>query len=300
MRTTAGHSYYPVGEACGNPAPLPYYYQPAYMHPLAALPLTVTDQMGRRVAVPFPPQRIVSLVPSQTELLFALGIGHRVVGVTKFCLHPPEARQRALVIGGTKNFDFEKIAALKPDLLLGNKEENYQAGIEELAAGYPMWLSDISTLPQALDMIKRVAFIVGEKARGERLATEIAASFAPLLPAGPDATAAYFIWRKPYMVAASGTFIDDMLRRAGFRNAFAGLGRYPEVTAEQLASLAPAHIFLSSEPYPFGEKHVAEFQAICPAAKIRVVDGELFSWYGSRLRLSAAYFQELRRATAAE
>lgn len=263
------------------------------MQPLPALPLTVTDQMGRRVAVPFPPQRIVSLVPSQTELLFDLGLGNRVVGVTKFCIHPPEARQNAVLIGGTKNFDFEKIAALKPTLIIGNKEENYQAGIEELAARYPMWLSDISTLPQALDMIRRVGFIAGAKERAEQLATEIAGSFAA--PAAPQSLipAAYFIWRKPYMVAASGTFIDDMLSRAGFRNVFASLGRYPEITPEQLSAAAPERILLSSEPYPFGEKHVAEFQGICPAAKIQIVDGELFSWYGSRLRLSPAYFQGL-------
>ncbi len=263
--------------------------------PLPALPLTVTDQMGRRVAVPFPPQRIVSLVPSQTELLFDLGLGARVVGVTKFCIHPAEARANAVVIGGTKNFDFEKIAELKPDLILGNKEENYQAGIEQLAATYPVWLSDIGTLPEALDMIRRVGLIAGAKERGEALAAELDASFAAL--AGPTAAAvsvAYFIWKKPYMVAASGTFIDDMLRRAGFSNAFAALPRYPEVTPEQLAAAAPQRIFLSSEPYPFGDKHVAEFQEICPGASIEIVDGELFSWYGSRLRLSAAYFNQLR------
>jgi ABC-type Fe3+-hydroxamate transport system substrate-binding protein len=107
-------------------------------------------------------------------------------------------------------------------------------------------------------------------------------------------SAAYFIWRKPYMVAASGTFIDDMLRRAGFRNAFAGQTRYPEISAEQLAAAAPQRILLSSEPYPFADKHMAEFQAICPNAKIEIVDGELFSWYGSRLQKSAAYFNQLR------
>ena len=89
---------------------------------LPSLPLTVIDQMGRRVAVPFPPRRIVSLVPSQTELLFDLGLGERVVGVTKFCIHPTDVRTRTTVIGGTKNFDLDKIASLNPDLIIGNKE----------------------------------------------------------------------------------------------------------------------------------------------------------------------------------
>ncbi|SDY08492.1 ABC transporter substrate-binding protein [Hymenobacter psychrophilus] len=262
--------------------------------PLIQPPLTVTDQMGRRVAVPFPPQRIVSLVPSQTELLFDLGLGERVVGVTKFCVHPARARQSAAVIGGTKNFDFEKIDALRPDLIIGNKEENYQDGIEQLAARYPIWLSDITTLAESLDMIRRVGLLTGRKEAGDALAAEITASFAALAPtASEPVPAAYFIWRKPYMVAAGGTFIDEMLARAGFRNVFGQLGRYPEITPEQLQDAAPRQILLSSEPYPFAEKHVAEFQQHCPAAQIRIVDGELFSWYGSRLRLTAAYLKAL-------
>ena len=257
----------------------------------------MVDQLGRRVAVPFPPRRIVSLVPSQTELLFDLGLGGNVVGVTKFCVHPAGARAQSTVVGGTKNFDFEKIAALKPDLIIGNKEENYQDGIARLATQYPVWLSNISDLTEALGMIRRVGFIAGAKEKAAALADEIAASFAALKISRTEkapVSAAYFIWRKPYMVAAPGTFIDDMLRRAGFANAFAGLSRYPEISAEQLAAAAPQRIFLSSEPYPFAAKHVAEFQAICPAATIEVVDGELFSWYGSRLLKSAAYFSQLR------
>jgi ABC-type Fe3+-hydroxamate transport system substrate-binding protein len=260
---------------------------PRFTHP-------VTDQMGRQVEVPFAPQRIVSLVPSQTELLFDLGLGEKVVGVTKFCIHPAEARINTTVIGGTKNFNFEKIAALKPDLVIGNKEENYQDGIEQLAAEYPAWLSDISNLPEALDMIRRVGLITGAKERADAMAAEIDASFAALATDKMPVSAAYFIWRKPYMVAATGTFIDDMLHLAGFANVFARQARYPEISAEQLAAAAPARILLSSEPYPFRAKHLAEFQAICPAAEITIVDGELFSWYGSRLRKSATYFSQLR------
>ena len=257
-------------------------------------PLTVVDQMGRRVVVPYPPQRIVSLVPSQTELLFDLGLADKIIGVTKFCIHPAQARQKAVVVGGTKNFNFEKIAELKPDLIIGNKEENYQEGIEQLARTYPVWLSDIATLEEALRMMRGVGFITGRKEAAELLAAETAAAFAALSAPPTPPAVAYFIWRRPYMVAAGGTFIDDMLSRAGFANVFAGRGRYPEIRAAELAAAAPARILLSSEPYPFGEKHVAEFQAICPAARVDVVDGELFSWYGSRLRHSAAYFATLR------
>jgi ABC-type Fe3+-hydroxamate transport system substrate-binding protein len=254
----------------------------------------INDQMGRPVEFRYPPLRIVSLVPSQTELLFDLGLGKRVVGVTKFCIHPAEARQTATVIGGTKLFDFDKVAALQPDLIIGNKEENYQTGIEQLAAGFPVWMSDINAFPDALDMIRSLGQVTGAAGSAGQLADDIAASFAALPIAVDLERVAYFIWRKPYMVAANGTFINDMLARAGFTNVFDDLGRYPEITAEQLAAAAPERIFLSSEPYPFAEKHLAEFQQICPAARVEVVDGELFSWYGSRLLKSAAYFHQLR------
>ena len=258
-------------------------------------PRSFTDQLGRTIALPWPPRRIVSLVPSQTELLVDLGVGERVVGVTKFCVHPPEIRRRAAVVGGTKQADFAKIAALKPDLIIGNKEENDRATIEQLAQHYPLWLSDISTLPAALAMIRQVGLLTDTAPAAEELEHEIAASFAELNSPPTFTAAAYFIWRKPYMAAASGTFIDDMLARAGFRNAFAHLRRYPEISPAQLAAAAPQRVFLSSEPYPFARKHFAEFQQLCPAAQIQVVDGELFSWYGSRLRRSAAYLPTLVR-----
>ena len=258
-------------------------------------PLTVTDQLGRRVVVPLPPRRIVSLVPSQTELLFDLGLGQQVVGVTKFCIHPPEARQQAAVIGGTKNFDFAKIAACQPDLIIGNKEENYQEGIEQLAAQCPVWLSDVANLPGALRMIKQIGLITGRAPAADTMAAAVAERFEALSAVKLTESAAYLIWRKPYMAAAAGTFIDDLLARAGFTNVFGALGRYPEIAPEQLASAAPQRILLSSEPYPFKEKHMVELQAICPSARIQLVDGELFSWYGSRLLHSAAYLSQLRQ-----
>lgn len=250
--------------------------------------------MGRRVVISYPPLRIVSLVPSQTELLHDLGLRKQIAGVTKFCVHPADVRHQATVIGGTKNFDFAKIASCRPDLIIGNQEENYEDGIEQLAAKYPVWMSNISDLSGALRMIKQVGFITSKSHLADPLAAEIAQSFDALDTSSPALSAAYFIWRNPYMAAATGTFIDDLLRRAGFTNVFANKTRYPEITAEQLAAAAPQRILLSSEPYPFGNKHVAEFQAMCPGAKIDIVDGELFSWYGSRLRQSAAYFSRLR------
>ncbi|MBC7449083.1 MAG: ABC transporter substrate-binding protein [Hymenobacteraceae bacterium] len=258
----------------------------------------IHDHLHRPVRVPAAPQRIVSLVPSQTELLFDLGVGARVVGVTKFCLHPKNARTAATVIGGTKQFDFEKIAALQPDLIIGNKEENYAEGISQLAADFPVWLSDIVTLPDAQRMIRDVGALVNADAEADKLNTEIATGFATLAAAATGPRTLYLIWRNPWMGAGAGTFIHEMLQAGGFPNVLAHHARYPALTAEEITHLQPAVVFLSSEPYPFRARHLAELRALCPDARIELVDGELFSWYGSRLRHTPDYLRLLRTRLA--
>ncbi len=256
-----------------------------------------TDQMHRQVEVSFPPQRIISTVPSQTELLHYLGLGDQVVGLTKFCEHPEPWRREKTLIGGTKQFHFDRIEALQPDLIIGNKEENEKTQIETLTAQYPVWMSDIASLADALDMIVAVGQLVDREEKARQLAAEIQKAFAKLaqnMAQRPRARAAYLIWRKPYMVAAEGTFINHLLDRAGFDNVFAGQSRYPEVSPEALQAAQADYILLSSEPFPFGEKHVAELQALCPTSVIQLVDGALFSWYGNRLLLAAPYFINLR------
>ena len=244
------------------------------------------------------PQRIISVVPSQTELLFDLGLDNEIVGITKFCIHPAENVRGKTVVGGTKTLNFNQIYALRPDFILANKEENTRDQIEELQRHYPVHVTDITTLPDALTMIRDVGVLVGKEQRAEEMARQITFSLASLSSLSSPPSVAYFIWRKPYMVAAEGTFIDAMLQAAGFRNAFAGQTRYPEITPDYLREANPDLIFLSSEPYPFAEKHVDELLAICPSARVLVVDGEVFSWYGSRLLRAANYFKNLRTEIA--
>lgn len=249
--------------------------------------------MGRQLTLPQLPQRIVSLVPSQTELLFDLGLEDRVVGVTKFCIHPKEQVKQKAVIGGTKNFHFDKINELQPDLIIGNKEENYKEGIEQLQQKYPVWMSDIYTLEDALQMLQQVGKLTGTEARAAELAQGIKAGFEQVAPVQPGIKTAYFIWRKPYMAVGSHNIIDHILGRCGFVNAFGNLERYPEISPEQLQQANPQLILLSSEPYPFKEKHIAEFRELCPQASVKIVDGEMFSWYGSRLLKAPAYLQQV-------
>lgn len=243
--------------------------------------------------VPSRPQRIISLVPSQTELLFDLGLAAEIVGRTKFCLHPAAKVRQKPTVGGTKQFRFNLINQLQPDLIIGNKEENYQAGIERLATQYPVWMSDITNLVQALDMIRQVGKLVDREEQAEQLAAAIEMEFAALPRLSRPLRVGYFIWQKPYMVAGQATFIHDILGRCGFANPFAeaGNGRYPERTLDQIRAANLDVILLASEPFPFVEKHRQMFLTQF-GRPVHLVDGEMFSWYGSRLLLAAAYLRQ--------
>jgi ABC-type Fe3+-hydroxamate transport system substrate-binding protein len=256
-----------------------------------------TDQLKRKVELTSQPKRIISLVPSQTELLYDLGLRDEVVGITKFCIHPDEWFRSKTRVGGTKKFDFEKIKELQPDLIIGNKEENEKGQIEELMEHYNVWMSDIYTLKDSFDMITSIGALVGKVSESVNLKLEIESKFNELLHSEMKVTeirTAYFIWRDPYIAVGHSTFINEMMKICGFKNVFTEEGsRYPEVTYDQIQEADPKLILLSSEPYPFKEKHLEEFRQMLPEAKIRLVDGEAFSWYGSRLRNSPEYFRQL-------
>ncbi|MGY6520857.1 MAG: ABC transporter substrate-binding protein [Mongoliitalea sp.] len=246
--------------------------------------------MNRTIEIPESPQRIISLVPSQTELLVDLGLEDRLVGLTKFCVHPKGLKKQKTIIGGTKNFHFDKIDALKPDLIIGNKEENYQEGIEQLAEKYPVWMSDIYTLEDAFEMMNGVGAITGTTQKADELVHQLRSDFGSLANKHKG-TAVYLIWNNPMMGVGPQTFIHDMLGRAGFENVMTK-SRYPEITLEELKALSPDFLFLSSEPFPFKQKHIDEFAAQLPQTCIQLVDGEMFSWYGSRLRYFRGYVEK--------
>ncbi|MFN4121810.1 MAG: helical backbone metal receptor [Flavobacteriales bacterium] len=252
------------------------------------------DQCGWEVLVVQPVQRIVSLVPSQTELLFDLGLNERVVGITKFCIHPNDWFRTKTRIGGTKNPDLEKIDTLNPDLIIANKEENRKEDIEQLAKKFPVWVSDIYTIDDALTMIHQVGRLCQTMENADRIAANISQLFEKLIPPHKTKSAVYLIWRNPWMSVNERTFIHNIMHRCGFENLLLNHpSRYPTLSSDELASLNPELILLSSEPYPFKEKHIAEIKALCPGAKILLVDGEMFSWYGSRLLHAPAYLQQL-------
>ncbi len=260
------------------------------------------DNTGAEIELFKFPEKIISLVPSQTELLFDLGLKDKIVGVTRYCVEPKEFVSKLPKIGGTKKLDFALIRSLKPDLVIGNKEENNKEDIDKLREFVPVWVSIVNNFDEALRMIDEVGEITGTKFEAQKIINNILRKKRNFESKKSNSRlkgkkVLYFIWRKPFMVVGSNTFINSMLEICGFENLGATLkensGRYPKVEKDDLCSLNPDLVLLSSEPYPFSEKHLPEFTEIFPKSQILFVPGDYFSWYGSRICKAFDYFIEL-------
>ena len=254
------------------------------------------DQMGRQLQFSKVPVRIVSLVPSQTELLVDLGLEEYIVGVTKFCVHPENLRKKKVVVGGTKQIHLQKIQSLDPDIILCNKEENTETIVNELSEIAPVHVSDIKIIDDVLELIEMYGALFQISQNAESISKEIQQRyrlFSKSIVAFENNKVAYFIWRDPWMVAGQDTFIDYLLSVCGFINMCTEEeGRYPELQLKKLEDVD--YVFLSSEPFPFVKKHCAELQPFTKG-QIVLVDGEYFSWYGSRLLSAFEYFADLRK-----
>ncbi|WP_179022450.1 ABC transporter substrate-binding protein [Winogradskyella forsetii] len=258
------------------------------------------DQLNREFQLEKTPKRIISLVPSQTELLVHLGLEASIVGVTKFCVHPKHLRLSKKVVGGTKQINLQKIIDLNPDIILCNKEENTKEMIAELETITTIHISDIYNLEDCFELIKMYGNIFQVEKHASELISNIRKerkAFQLQITTKKPLKVAYFIWKNPWMVAASTNFIDAMLTEAGFTNVFKAQERYPEIVLNNSKLKEADLIFLSSEPFPFQSEHIAELQSKFPEKKVKIVDGELFSWYGSRLLKSYPYFKTLHDET---
>ncbi len=259
-----------------------------------------TDQLNRTINLTGNPERIISLVPSQTELLFDLGLDKEVIGITKFCVHPHEWFVHKQRIGGTKTIDIPKVTALKPDLIIANKEENTREQIEALEKMAPVWISDVNCVSDALEMISSIGAITGKDAKAKKLIEEIEIDLGKVDalindPSHRRYRVAYLIWKDPYMAAGGDTFIHAMLAVNGWENVFSNEDRYPTIDCNELRKRDTELVLLSSEPYPFKQKHIDELQKQLPGIKLMIVNGEIFSWYGSRMLLAGTYFQQLHK-----
>lgn len=249
--------------------------------------------------------RIVSVVPSQTELLYDLGLKNQIVGLTKFCIEPQELETETQKwfelknkIGGTKNIDIEKVKSLSPHIIIANKEENDKDQIESLRKDFIVYTSDVYDLKSSLEMIAHVGQLTKTEYEAQSIISKISLNFKEIQFPAIKKTAIYFIWKNPYMTVGGDTFIHQMIEECGFSNLTAAKKRYPVIEINEIRDLNPEVIFLSSEPYPFKEKHIEEFKVILPNALIYIVDGQKFSWYGSHLIKSPLYFNGLQKLVA--
>lgn len=253
--------------------------------------IRLNDQLGNEVSIKERARRIISIVPSQTEFLHYLCLEEEVVGITKFCVHPEEWFHGKERVGGTKTLDIEKIRSLQPDLIIGNKEENSQSDIEALQKEFTVYLSDIYTFEDALKMMLDVGVLTGKQDEAEKVVHELENQFDSFPKV--NGTVLYFMWNKPYMVAGRNTFIGHVLERMGLSNAYTDPeGRYIEVSMEQIKEWDADYLLLSSEPFPFKQEHAEKLKTEVEG-KVLTVDGEIFSWYGSRMLKMKVYLIDL-------
>lgn len=241
------------------------------------------------------PASIVSLVPSLTELLFDLGLGELLTGRTRFCIHPETEIEKVPIIGGTKNPRIDKIRKIDPDLIIASREENRKEDIEELETAAEVLLTDIGSIEDALLSIYDIGRRCGVKKNAERLIKDIRAELDEV-PEEPIQNVAYFIWRDPWMTVGSDTYIHSVLTNWKLENVYGDHKRYPKTSLDELRYKKPELILLSSEPYPFKDKHRKEVESACPRARVLLVNGEWFSWYGSRMRSAFNELNSFRMA----
>lgn len=258
------------------------------------------DQLGTSHTFAKTPQRIVSLVPSQTELLYDLGLEDSIVGITKFCVHPFHFKSTKKIVGGTKNVHVEKIRLLQPDIIICNKEENTKEMVEELSEICPVWVSNVVTIEDNLSMIFEFGALFNKRVEAQKWMDKIKfglADFQHFMKDKPVHKVAYFIWANPYMVAGNTTYINEMLKLNKFENIYTNKEeRYPEVIIQKMRIQGdPDLVLLSSEPFPFTDEHAFELGRFTHHAKTIFVNGEMFSWYGSRLLKAFQYFKKVHK-----
>ncbi|PQJ33711.1 cobalamin-binding protein [Salinibacter sp. 10B] len=256
----------------------------------------VTDARGTTIRLPAPPRRIVSLVPSQTELLSHLGLDETVVGITRFCERPSHWQSEKPIVGGTKEVDLDQVRDLEPDLVLANHEENTREDVAALEDIAPVFVTEVRTVTGALDMIRAVGTLTATTDQTSTLAGRIISRFSSLPDFAP-LRSAYLIWRDPYMTVGGDTFIHDVMSWGGFENVYGEQPRYPEVSLDSLAERDLDVLLCSSEPFPFHQKDrfTADLRDALPNVTVELVDGQPFSWYGPRLLDTPAYLHDLRQ-----
>ena len=251
--------------------------------------MKITDHLNRTVTLSSVPKRVVSLVPSVTETIADMGFASCLVAVTRFCKYPSDVVTTLPKIGGPKKVDIQKIVDLKPDLVVAVKEENDKEQILSLMERVPVFVFDINTIGDSFDMLDRLGAIFNRSEVSARWIRRIQEKMAHYKPGRLAQKTLYIIWKKPWMAAGKSTFIGSMMQLAGFDNMISG--RYPEIDEKEMSRAEI--ILLATEPYHFKASDRAELQAKYPDKEIVIIDGEMFTWYGTHMLQAIDYFAHL-------
>ena len=266
-------------------------------------PLTLADAWGRLLTVRQRPERIVSLVPSLTEALFAFGLEQEVVGVTRFCVEPRRGVVGKTKVGGTKVLDVAKIRALKPDLVVASAEENSPGDVAQLIDyGCPVFVTLVTSVESAIELLRQLAAITGTTAAARPIIQGVKETLAFVEGAGAGREPVRVfcpIWRNPYMTCGRGTYMHDVITVCGGRNVFGErLESYPRLELAEMAALDPQVILLPNEPYRFTKRHKADFKAFAEVTAVKnghifLIDGKVITWYGPRIAQSLSEVKRL-------
>ena len=250
------------------------------------------DDTGHQIQLKDHPTRIISLCPSITETLFDLGLANNIIGRTSFCIHPSDNVSMVKSIGGPKKINRELIHSLEPDLIIASKEENIKEDILYLRKKLSVCTFDVKSIEDAIKMIRSLGFLTGKTHTASGYISKIEDHMTSLKNNHLNVKALYLIWKNPWMGAGKDTFISDMLKCAGIKNCLSdNASGYPIIQDD--ANIEMDYILLSSEPYPFSDQHMEEVINRFGSRKILLVDGEMFSWYGTRMVKAFPYIKSV-------
>jgi len=257
--------------------------------------MLIKDQIGENVDIQGIPKRIISLVPSITYTLSDFGLEQEIIGITRFCKYPTDWKNNKRIIGGTKQLKIEQIKQLAPELILASKEENTKEEIENLSQYFPVYVSDVKDYKSNINFIKDLGLLLSKENKAKDIIKTINKKYELISNlSGTKKKGLYLIWKNPWMSVGGDTFIHTMLNEAGFDNLLEKEIRYPQISLEKIKKLKPEYLLLSSEPYPFKEKHRLELAKELPDTKIVLVNGEYFSWFGTYPIKAYDYFTHLK------
>ena len=253
--------------------------------------MILTDDIKRTVNFLSPPATIVSLCPSVTETLCDLGLSEKIIGITDYCIHPKDIVKNINKVGGTKTVSITKVKTLKPEIIFAVKEENSKKTIKILSEIFPCYVFDINSFSDALKMINTLGEIFSKTKNATSLSENIVKAFSKIQVTKQHVDYLYFVWKNPWMVAGNNTYIESLLSKFYLKNII-NKSKYPKIELKNISS-DPQIIFLPSEPYKFSKTDKMELQKVFPKSKILLVNGEMFSWYGSRMVKAAVYIEKL-------